>query len=320
MTTKHFALLISLILLLIACNKDDDDSGSIEDDRIKEIVRSNKETGVEVARITINYDANNRLTEVTEYDSIAAQNKVLFSVNYDDVIETIAYDEGEFNEKLLVTLENDRTIRREIHAWNFSNWITESISEYSYSDNKLVYSFQTLFTNLIGSEANRAIAFVYENELLTTVNDTIYYDDGLSRSIGKTEIQYDGNSVTELAEYDYYNSGSEEGFILSDKEIFSYDINKIFIDKYENTYSGEEFRGTNEYTISDKGSLLSFLPYDSPYETNFIYEEGKGNFRDIFYSPIDRNLPTPITKSGYNKEKINQNGLDVLLDFYRMFN
>ncbi len=321
MNVKSYCIFIFLLVFCSACDNDDDSTRITDiNERIKTITTYDDLTETSGSTLTINYDEMNRVSNIyvahfegvntiNEYEGYSftyVGNEIEKLWNWNDnlyrfrtrIIKNgdvvneeeryILNDALEWDLEYLLyyTYENELPIRVEEYRVN-ENEELRRISNYAYESSRITECTDSFtFNTYVDVEK---WLYTYNNGV---IDSTFYYDDSLDTltNILREHYEYTGNELNVIA-YSY----------LPTNNSWSYFYNK-------------------NYVLDDDGKLLKATTIDfNDSVVYYEYEAGNGNFRDVFYQPINRQLPTPLTKSAIQQEKIKHSGLDILLDFYNLF-
>lgn len=242
-----------------------------------------------LSRITYTSDINESAEYLLEYPD---GNKI--------IVTCITKTDSTINErKNELKLVNNRVVEI-IH---YSEGYMAGKTEFIYKNSGLIESVKEYYYNKKAWDLHREETFVYFSGQLTQRISINNYTSSLDY---KYEYSYKGNEINEIVEYNKGYSGSGAWNMVW-KNVFTYTAGKITeIQNYDYiVVIGWDLFGNEEFKYDDNGNLVEHSEFThgdvEPWQkSDFTYEAGSGNFRQI-YGIIDDwfpifpipNLPSP---------------------------
>lgn len=295
---KHLFILIAVMLVILSvltsCKKDNDNNGVISEYRIvsEKIYDEDQQLdGESLYEYSDNKLSNASYTDDTESEEYhfeyPSENKIL--VNYTELYYDDDFDdhEGIFE----ITLSDNKVIEvvedmqwKTIITYNASGDI-EKAKSYNYYD---------------GWELREETTFKYSSGKLVQITYQEYYGTMYEH---KDEFTYNGEEINEIVCWQ-----KEDGIWMGNfKYVYTYNsgnIIKIISYNYDEDYEVWWECESNYFNYDSHGNLISYeyVVGDEYYEkTEYSYEEGRGNFRQIFnsmyYYAEECTFPGPVKKS-----------------------
>ena len=291
--------LFSGVVLFVSCKKDD--NLSVANSRI----------------IESNYYSNDTLTSKDMYEYEGERMITKWYYKYEDQMDTtrkseIEYpssqtsvmiyfekEDGEWNETVKQELEFQNDLISQVITYYFTDgsWEPSTKSTWQYENGKVLE-----ILHYILDEGNfRALSkinYEYNNGKIKRLS--LYRNEVQGWQLKwKEEYENDGGKVKRIIGYDYYEGTFHEGV----KYEFSYTGN-VMMSMEQFLYKDGIWSPKGEtriYIFNDSGILnsYSFVDQNSNYKVEYFYEEGRGNYKQLFDYPIGQTydiLPRP-TKS-----------------------
>lgn len=306
-TRLQYIVLAVILISSFACKKDKD-----EDKNFRVISAESFEDGVLTGRGSVVYQG----------ERIAEMYSEMFDTKGDSSKTTVEYP----NENLIIMTD----------YWKSgSTWELDSKTEYTYQNGNLIQVIYYYYESGSWVPSSKE-TYQYSGDNLV---EEVYYDYGGETWAPwmKVTCQYDGDRQIGSLRYWY-----SEGWVETMKEEATYEGDKLVLDKiflfdgeayaeygkYEYTYTGNlmsqmkfseevetggyELYFTYSFTYDANNNLASqdanYLMEDYNEVTNFSYESGKGNYRQLYlyggsyiaYSA----MPAPTRSSLKNIDKL----------------
>jgi hypothetical protein len=268
-------LCVLIIICLFGCKKDKENEITSEFNH--RIVSEKMYTNIDQLDYETTYEySGNRLSRILAYDE-----KVEFSFQYPDN-NTITFNYTEDIESIyegsgIISLTNNMVSEivfdnetKAVYNYNSDGEIA-AIKYYDFDGSWILYEEDV---------------FTYSSGKLIQIKSSYPYEVPVSEY--KYVYSYNGE---ELKESIYSHREGENPWIEESKSAYSYNFGKIskitFFYNNETTWLEEGFE---EYTYDANGNLIEI--YNSKYaeRTVYTYEEGSGNYRQIFdfaIEPVD---------------------------------
>jgi hypothetical protein len=306
--TSHLIKLITILLILNSCEEtngiiDEKVTNNSGDNlKVKERLQQWTLSSGDTSYYKTNYFYNEeKMIEVSVfyYDPYAGLELIRRSeIEYGGnkvIIYKYNKNESDPYRKIEFTVDNEKILEAELYTNDYGGLELDSKTVYSYS---------------------------WSGDIIKAEFYEMYNEDMLLR--GKSELKYTNNLMTEYLSYYYDTQGN---IFLSDKEIFSYESDRLveWIDydydydydswenymKFEYNYKGIlindasvyfyennnwEYDQTYNYSYNNNGVLL-----EEEYEDMIIsysYDLGKGNYSLLLADPLYERYCLPRTKKG----------------------
>jgi hypothetical protein len=299
-----FLFLLSGITFFVACKKDDNSPQ------------------VNYRIIASNYYSNDTLTSHYVYEYEGERMKTKWRYGFGDQMDTsrteIEYptsqgviiteyrnETGEWHESIRIELDfqNDRISEQISNTFNSGSWEPLIKITWQYENGKVI---EIIHHSYQSGNFRATVKIDYEYSK-GEIERLLLYHNSVSGwyLTWKEEYVYDGGKVKTITGYDYFDDVFHESvkyeFAYMGSEMMSMDM---FIFKDGNWGPKVE---TWNYLFNSTGNLISYsvLRGNETDKFDYNYEEGKGNYQQLFYYPIGQTydiLPGP-TKSKLIREK-----------------
>ncbi len=287
--TKYSIRIITTLLVisaLVGCRKD---SSNNNVETFSRIVSEKNYSGDVLEGVTLYEYSNNKISKISYSDPNSSSEGYLEYPG--ENLITGSYTDNYYgdvqNGTIEIKLDNNSVIE--------------------YNDGEEKYSFS------YNSSAQIEEIILYESDILASVDNYIYSSGKLVQRIyaeygggdviwqDKREYTYTGNEINEIT--GYIKEG--DAWVSSDKEVYTYTSGKITkIQRYSyqdnswviypwyQEYKYDTYENLVEYAVIYPGNEGSME------KTTYSYEEGEGNYRQIYYA-IDfyPTYPIPNKKS-----------------------
>lgn len=314
---KLIILLCLFIIALTACEKDNDQDNMIYNNpksRVKRIIGENKLWGK--YELEFNYRPDGRLDKVWRFDGEENQSAVdtfgYFTVEYDidyhkfqiyDYVLNIDADSVKVLQDLYpATYEDtlrDRRVSRLFYStiWEDNHFITKTYRP--RRNNGTGSMFNTSYVN-VSSQTQIPEISPEGNVVVIRSMEDIYgnggYNNEYTRTIYKYEFTYEGKNMVSAVccKPDSFDETS-----WSKLEDFTFSYYLSFLTGADNNHykmrrSGNKVviaePGKNiTYTLNDIGLAIEMITTDGD-TAKIEYEEGYGNFSELYATPLERTL------------------------------
>ena len=318
MNMKKIWILPFLLMALVACN-DDDDAGNMDyvngasDMRVKRIAGQNEVWGE--YELLFEYRPDGRVDHVWRLATggeFVGDTLGYFSVTYD-----VDYHEFQIIDRVMNIMADSVESLRQLYPDTYRDTLRERRLEQMLYSSKLEngkYSchvnrprrrtefgnlFYPQYMNVSGQtlivendEAGRPIVIrCYDDEYGDAYENNTY-----TRSISKYEIAYEGNEMVSAVQYRPGGYGEESWVEWRRLDFSSYQniVTAVESEFYRMRRDSKQVvvaePGKNTtYTLNEKGLAISMETTDGEKAT-FEYENGSGNFVELYATPLERLL------------------------------
>jgi hypothetical protein len=283
--TEIFSLTISLLFLISSCKKKDDGLPEFTHRIISEKDYSNNQLSYES---TFEYSGN-KLSKMSAQEGNTTY-QALFSYPGNKIVLKTSLTDGNniYLDTTTLILNNNRVTEflmaydQKIALSYNSEGIIQNVKSYIYDERWILADERTYTYN--------------SGKLVTSI--TILYGSG-SNFESKSEFLYNGEGIYEKITSTRWSEGIWSDYAAY---IYTYSAGKIsrITSYYKNGTVWQE-GGYNEFSYDKDDNLIKISKMSGGYEynkTEFFYEEGSGNYRQIFeFFEYEYPAPMPNKKS-----------------------
>ena len=281
------SVLISLVCMIIITSCKKDESPSSVNYRISELKEYRNEDLTRFS--TFEYDGERVSLQTSCYvpDDDSSRTQFDYPDNIHTVMTTFNKSEGNWSEiaKTELTLQDNEIIQKIEYFFTEGTWLEGSKITYQYENGHLKEWIEYYMQDSSQAwEPSTKISFEYDGDKL--IRDIQYDYTSDWETIGKEEFEHDGDKLSHWIIYEYQDGAYLEQFMLE----FHYDGNKLMeieiSDYQDGTWSS--YRDYMSYTYDSLGNVSSqtYILYEGlSFKSEYYYEEGDGNVRQLLYNP-----------------------------------
>jgi hypothetical protein len=297
-------ILLASLFLIVTCKKDD-----VNGPKYRVVEWNDYYNGVQDGKSLLSY-AGDKISSISQYNYYSRGDSSVTEVEYPDDNSIVMTDYFKGNGSLM---ESHKQVM-EIQDGQVTQLTTYSFHEGIWEPEYKLNLTMGGSGNLILEEI---LAFYYNEEwdpIVKKINEYdgsrliqsiyyYYYEDEWFISF-KEVIAYNGDNIVNIIDYEFLDGSYYENY----KYDFQYDgKNMTRIDTYEYDSAAWNPGGYISFTYDQFENLESITDIDG-YKTEYIYEEGKGNYRQIYFNSggllSNMYLPMPTKSKQCAKEMV----------------
>jgi hypothetical protein len=279
----YFVPLVLSILSAVSCNKGNNDLQP--DYRIKQIMVTQDD--IPVQKLEFTYD-NEKVTEVDFYykteEDWAKDMISYFTYQGNQVTHERYYVKGghyDYKSKNVFTIEDGRMVQDIFYAGSRNQWMLALQSDFNFENGRLTKWIRYKYRDEKWVE-NAGGNYTYIDNILQDYKGYEIFD-GIPWIVDHDSFTWNNGKMVQYYDYNLYHNE----LILNAKSVYLYDndqLNTIEIYAYRHDdwipYLTLDFEYTPE-------NLLLSLASSIGRKNTYVYEQGKGNFSQVYQKPTE---------------------------------